>query len=120
MKRSTFHLSPYLKKPKTSHAGKKLLEEYYNKNCLDLAKSLLGKLIVRHMNGQRLTCMIVEVESYFASDDKSSHSYNHKKTKRNEAMFMKPGTLYVYMTYGMYNCMNISSKGNFQSNSEFK
>ena len=58
-----------------------------------------------------MKCRIVEVESYLAKDDKASHSYNYKETKRNKSMFMKPGTLCVYMTYGVYCCIKISSAG---------
>lgn len=81
------------------------------KPCSDLAKYLLGKTIVRCVNNEVITGKIVETESYPGGDDKCSHSFNYKQTARNKAMFMSPGTLYVYMTYGMYFCMNISSEG---------
>lgn len=55
--------------------------------------------------------IIVETECYLGGDDKGSHSFNGKKTERNAAMFMSPGTAYVYSTFGMYFCFNISSKG---------
>ena len=93
--------------------NKRLENEFFNKPCMELAKSLLGKTLLRQTNeGDLLAGRIVEVECYFAENDKSSHSYNFRQTKRNTAMFMKAGTLYVYMTYGMYYCMNISAKGN--------
>ena len=102
--------SKYFKRLK-SNGSKVLKEDFYNKNCIDLAKALLGQVIVRVDGGQISKCRIVEVESYLAKDDKASHSYNFKQTPRNKSMFMKPGTLYVYVTYGMYCCMNISSAG---------
>ena len=55
--------------------------------------------------------MIVETECYLGGEDVASHSYNGKRTPRNEPMYMKPGTSYVYSIYGMYFCFNISSKG---------
>nr|CAB3263928.1 probable DNA-3-methyladenine glycosylase [Phallusia mammillata] len=111
MKRRSLDVVAVQKKTKTNLTTSHLSDAYYDHDCFKLARSLLGKKIVRKVNDRRLACKIVEVESYLANDDKSSHSYQHKKTKRNEAMFMKPGTLYVYLTYGMYHCMNISSKG---------
>lgn len=58
---------------------------------------------------------IVETECYLGGEDKASHSYQGKITARNEPMFMKPGTIYIYLTYGMYALFNISSQGNFYS-----
>lgn len=54
---------------------------------------------------------IVETESYLGGEDKASHSAGGKRTERNTAMFMKPGTIYVYPIYGIYLCMNVSSEG---------
>ncbi len=53
----------------------------------------------------------METEAYLGGDDKASHSYNGKRTERNEAMYMSPGTCYVYSIYGMYCCVNVSSRG---------
>ena len=53
----------------------------------------------------------METEAYLGGDDKASHSYNGRRTGKNEAMYMKPGTSYVYTIYGIHCCMNISSAG---------
>lgn len=61
-------------------------------------------------NGSRLLIgKIVECEAYPGGDDKASHSYQGKVTDRTVAMFMKPGTCYVYNIYGLYCCLNVSS-----------
>jgi len=75
---------------------------------LDLARSLLGKLLVRQLAGQRLSGIIVEVEAYLAKDDPASHSYRGKNRK-NAAMFMQAGTLYVYPIHAKH-CLNVVSE----------
>ncbi|XP_076074730.1 uncharacterized protein LOC143045830 [Mytilus galloprovincialis] len=83
---------------------------FYNRPCEELARALLGKKLVRLSDkGERLCGTIVETEAYLGHPDKGAHSYKGK-TNKNEAMFMEPGTAYVYHIHS-YCCMNISSKG---------
>ncbi|KAG9463768.1 hypothetical protein GDO78_021120 [Eleutherodactylus coqui] len=90
----------------------RLLSDFYNKPCIDLAKSFLGQILVRRLpDGTELRGRIVETESYLGGEDEASHSRGGKRTERNVAMYMKPGTIYVYQIYGMYFCMNVSSQG---------
>lgn len=90
----------------------KLNHSFYDVPCETLAKSLIGKVLVRSLaNGLTLKGRIVETECYLGGEDKASHSYNGKVTPRNKPMYMLPGTTYVYFTYGMYFCFNISSRG---------
>lgn len=85
---------------------------FFNKPCEELAKQLLGKTLVRKLDtGERLSGTIVETEAYIGGEDKGSHSFQGKRTAKNEAMYMRPGTAYVYHIYGMYTCLNISSFG---------
>ncbi|HZK57338.1 MAG TPA: DNA-3-methyladenine glycosylase [Clostridia bacterium] len=83
----------------------KLKREFYSRSTLDVAKDLLGKNLVHHVDGERLVGKIVEAEAYVGPIDKAAHSYSGK-TKRNEVMFGPPGHAYVYRIYGVYNCMN--------------
>lgn len=95
-------------------SNKRLGNRFYDAPCEEMAKSLLGKVIVRQLEGNIvLRGRIVETECYLGDKDAASHSFKGKITERNEPMFMKPGTAYVYMTYGMYHCFNISSKGKY-------
>jgi hypothetical protein len=83
---------PAIKKPpKNSHkptkifneAYKKLDRSYFRQEVVFLAKDLLGKVIVRHLdNGKAIRCRIVETEAYKAPEDKACHAYNNKKTLR--------------------------------------
>ncbi|XP_017752566.1 PREDICTED: putative 3-methyladenine DNA glycosylase [Eufriesea mexicana] len=85
---------------------------FFNCPCEELAQNLLGKILVRYLeNGTILKGRIVETEGYLGVIDKASHTYKNKITPRNIPMYMPPGTVYVYMTYGMYHCFNISSQG---------
>lgn len=70
------------------------------------------KVLVRKLtDGTELRGRVVETEAYLGGEDKASHSAGGKRTERNTAMFMKPGTIYVYPIYGIYLCMNVSSQG---------
>ncbi|XP_011338013.1 uncharacterized protein LOC105279734 isoform X2 [Ooceraea biroi] len=93
-------------------SSNRLQYEFFDIPCEELAQKLLGKVLVRYFeNGIILKGRIVETEGYLGTIDKASHSYQNKVTPRNLPMFMPPGTIYVYMTYGMYHCFNISSQG---------
>ena len=68
---------------------------------------MLGKYIIRETPKGRIVGKIIEVEAYLGPLDKASHSYNYKKTERTKIMYMKPGTLYIYLIYGLYCCLNV-------------
>ncbi|TGZ50268.1 Dna-3-methyladenine glycosylase [Temnothorax longispinosus] len=89
----------------------RLQYEFFDTPCEELAQRLLGKVLVRYLeNGTVLKGRIVETEGYLGAIDKASMTYQNKVTPRNLPMYMPPGTIYVYMTYGMYHCFNISSQ----------
>jgi len=81
--------------------------EFYQKNAVQTAKDLLGKILVRKYDGKTIKVKIVETEAYCGAEDKASHAHNNKKTKRTKAMFEKGGIIYIYLIYGMYYCLNI-------------
>ncbi|XP_066249899.1 DNA-3-methyladenine glycosylase-like [Euwallacea similis] len=89
----------------------RLITEDFNRECKDMALYFLGKILIRKLeDGRILKGRIVETECYLGNEDKASHSYGGRRTPRNEPMYMPAGTCYVYQTYGMYFCFNISSK----------
>lgn len=105
LKSNQSNVSPYFQ-------TERLSDDFFDVSCFDLAKNLLGTVLVRKLeNGTILKAKIVETECYPGNDDKASHSYNGRRTPKSEPMYMKPGTIYVYKTYGMYHCFNISSRG---------
>ena len=85
----------------------KLGLEFYQRDGVNVAYDLLGKLLIRELEGQKIITKIVETEAYIGPEDKGCHAYQNKRTKRTEVMFGRAGYAYVYLIYGMYNCLNI-------------
>ncbi len=75
-------------------------------NTPALARFLLGKYLVRRVNGRTISSMITEVEAYDGREDKASHAHRGK-TKRNKVMFGPSGRWYVYLVYGMHYMVNV-------------
>lgn len=87
--------------------GKILTSQYFrSRNTVKIAKSLLGKFLVRRHHGRTKAYLITEVEAYDGFKDKASHAHRGK-TKRNKVMFGSAGHWYVYFTYGMHWMLNI-------------
>jgi len=87
----------------------RLPREFFARDGLVVAKELLGKILVHETSEGTVRGIITEVESYMGVEDKGSHTYGGRRTERTEPMFHKGGTSYVYFTYGMYHCMNITT-----------
>src|SRR5215212_11626804 len=89
----------------------KLSREFYlRSNVLTVARDLLGKLlVVPGPNGERVSGKIVEVEAYRGPEDRASHAYGGRRTKRTETMYRSGGVAYVYFVYGMYYQFNVVS-----------
>ena len=85
---------------------KKLTSKFYNRNTQQIAKDLLGKILVRRFTNKLLAGKIVETEAYLFRSDKASHSFKGK-SHRNKTMFNSSGFLYVYQIYGIHFCCNV-------------
>lgn len=86
---------------------KKLLRNFYTQPTLLVAKELLGKYIVRKIGKKELVGKIIETEAYIGPQDKASHAYKGKVTKRNAVEYLIGGHIYIYLVYGMHWQFNI-------------
>jgi DNA-3-methyladenine glycosylase len=83
-----------------------LSRAYFNRPTVTVAKSIIGKYLVRVIDGRILTGKIIEVEAYVGSQDRACHA-SKGRTQRTDVMFGPAGVAYVYLIYGMYYCLNV-------------
>lgn len=89
---------------------------FFERQPDSVARSVLGKLLVRRTDNALLAGRIVEVEAYFGDGDPAAHSAAGR-TARNAVLFGPPGHAYVYFIYGMHSCLNISCEPTGQAGS---
>lgn len=91
----------------TVSSGRERLQRgFFLRPTLTVARDLLGRTLVRMLDGQRLAGRISEVEAYIGEDDLASHAARGL-TPRNRPMYGPGGLSYVYLIYGMYHCLNV-------------
>lgn len=80
---------------------------YQRSDVVLIAQELLGKVLYTNVDNEHTAGIIVETEAYKAPEDKASHAYNNRRTKRTEIMFAEGGVSYIYLCYGIHQMMNI-------------
>ncbi len=80
---------------------------YLQSDVLQIAKELIGKILVTNFNTILTADRIVETEAYNGVVDKASHSYGGRRTNRTEIMYAQGGVSYVYLCYGIHHLFNV-------------
>ena len=84
----------------------KLPRSFYNRPTLDVARDLIGKVLVHNRRGTRTSGVIVEVEAYIGESDPACHAAPGP-TNRNAPLYGPPGHAYVYLNYGIHSLVNV-------------
>lgn len=80
--------------------------DFYRRPAEAVARDLLGRYLVRELDGERLVLRLVETEAYLGAPDRASHAWGGRRTPRNESLYLPGGHAYVYLIYGMHWCLN--------------
>ncbi len=83
-----------------------LPQSFYDGDTVGIARELAGKYLIRQYEEILLAVRITETEAYVGRMDKACHAYQYRRTDRNQVLFAPPGTVYVYLIYGMHCCLN--------------
>ncbi|HXD79982.1 MAG TPA: DNA-3-methyladenine glycosylase [Candidatus Acidoferrum sp.] len=96
--------------PDAPPSGRILDAAFFDRETVAVARDLLGKVLVRQVDGRPIWGRLVEVEAYMGPEDLASHSSGGRRSPRNEVMYGPPGHAYVYFTYGMHHCLNFVTR----------
>jgi DNA-3-methyladenine glycosylase len=83
------------------------LDFYVRDDVLLISRELLGKVLCTKINGSVAKAIITETEAYAGIDDKASHAYGGRRTRRTEPMYGRGGTAYIYLCYGIHHLFNV-------------
>jgi DNA-3-methyladenine glycosylase len=88
----------------------KLQREFYDRPTLEVARDLIGTVLVHNRRGVRTSGVIVEVEAYVGESDPACHAAPGP-TRRNAPLYGPPGHAYVYLNYGIHCLVNVVTEG---------
>lgn len=87
-----------------------LAPAFYQRSTVEVARELLGCLLLRVLPDGLVAVRLTEVEAYLGLSDPAAHTYRGRRTARNASMWRDGGHLYVYFTYGMHHCANVVTR----------
>ena len=90
----------------------KLTRDFYDRPTLDVARDLLGKVLVHNRRGVTTSGAIVEVEAYIGESDPACHAAPGR-TRRNAPLYGRPGFSYVYLNYGIHCLVNVVTEAEY-------
>jgi DNA-3-methyladenine glycosylase len=85
--------------------------KFYQRPTEVVARELLGKLLVRATPEGVVAVRLVEVEAYLGAEDPACHTFGDRRTARTETMWGAAGVAYIYLIYGLHNCLNVVTVG---------
>lgn len=86
----------------------KLGHDFYERtDVVEVARDLLGKILVTQQNGISTAGRIVETEAYNGIVDRASHAWGGRRTNRTAVMYQQGGVAYVYLCYGIHHLFNV-------------
>jgi len=85
---------------------------FFRRPTQQVARDLLGAVVVSEAGGVRTAGRIVETEAYLGHTDPASHGYGMRRHAGNASLFGPAGTWYVYLSYGVHWCVNLVCEGN--------
>lgn len=80
---------------------------YLNPDVVEVAKQTIGKVLVTRYDDKITSGLITETEAYAGITDRASHAYLGRRTERTQTMYMRGGTAYIYLCYGIHSLFNI-------------
>jgi DNA-3-methyladenine glycosylase len=83
------------------------LNFYRQNDVITISRLLLGKYLLTNFDNELTGGMIVETEAYRAPEDRASHAFGMRRTKRNAVMYQAGGVCYVYLCYGLHSLLNV-------------
>lgn len=83
------------------------LDFYQQHDVLKISQQLLGKYILTYFDHSLTGGMIIETEAYHGAEDRASHAFGMRVTKRNAVMYQAGGVCYIYLCYGLHFLLNI-------------
>lgn len=80
---------------------------YERSNVVQIARDLLGMLLISRAGNALTSGIITETEAYAGRNDRACHAHGGRRTARNKVMYGEPGRAYIYLCYGIHHLFNV-------------